>query len=103
MPAQSVSPARSACRGGQPTSCPSRGIFIPRRRAEREQLLFSNELSEPPHVHIKAGGDQAKFWLDPIELEWNFGFNIRELNQIEGMIEENAAYLLEKWNEYFGD
>ena len=30
--------------------------------------FFSNEGEEPPHIHIKAAEDQAKFWLDPIVL-----------------------------------
>ena len=31
-------------------------------------LFFSNENNEPPHIHIKADRDQAKFWLDPVDL-----------------------------------
>ena len=27
-------------------------------------VFFSNEGQEPPHIHIKAGGDEAKFWLN---------------------------------------
>lgn len=30
--------------------------------------FFSNEGEEPPHIHVKSGGEEAKFWLDPIEL-----------------------------------
>lgn len=29
-------------------------------------FFYSNEGQEPPHIHVKAGGDEAKFWLDPI-------------------------------------
>lgn len=63
--------------------------------------FFSNETGEPPHVHIKAGGDQSKFWLDPIELASNYGFHIRELNEIEQIIEQHQTQLLEAWYEYF--
>lgn len=63
--------------------------------------FFSNENREPPHVHIKAGGDQAKFWLDPIELASNYGFNVPELNEIERTIQQHQTQLLEKWYEYF--
>ena len=63
--------------------------------------FFSNEGQEPPHVHLKAGGDQAKFWLHPIELVWNYGFRAHELNRIERIIEEHRTELMEAWNEYF--
>jgi hypothetical protein len=63
--------------------------------------FFSNEGQEPPHIHVKAGGDQAKFWLDPIELASNYGFRAHELNGIERIIEEHQTELVEAWNEYF--
>jgi len=33
--------------------------------------FYSNEGNEPPHIHAKADRDEAKFWLDPIELAAN--------------------------------
>lgn len=63
--------------------------------------FFSNERQEPPHVHVHAGGDQAKFWLNPMELAANYGFNNRELNDIGKIIEEHRIEWLEQWNEYF--
>ncbi|HEV3146793.1 MAG TPA: DUF4160 domain-containing protein [Gemmataceae bacterium] len=65
-------------------------------------FFFSNEGEEPPHIHVKAGGDEAKFWLDPIDLVVNFGFNGRELSDIRWLVEENQEELLEAWNEHFG-
>jgi hypothetical protein len=63
--------------------------------------FFSNEGQEPPHIHIQAAGDQAKFWLEPIRLAANFGFAARDLNEIERIIREHQAELVEAWNEYF--
>ena len=52
-------------------------------RVERYRFyIFSNEGEEPPHVHIKAGSDQAKFWLEPIILAANHGFCAHELSEI---------------------
>lgn len=45
--------------------------------------FFSNERQEPPHIHVKAADDEAKFWLDPIGLASYRGFNSAELTQIE--------------------
>ncbi len=66
-------------------------------------FFFSNEGNEPPHIHVKAGSEQAKFWLDPIELASTYGFNERELRDIERLIELHQEDLLEAWNEYFSE
>lgn len=63
-------------------------------------VFFSNEGNEPPHIHIKAGGDQAKFWLDPIELASNYGFKAHELNELKKIIQEHQTELLEAWHEH---
>jgi hypothetical protein len=64
-------------------------------------FFFSNEGQEPAHIHVKAGGDEAKFWLDPVPLATNHGFNGRELKQIQRLVEEHRDELLETWNDYF--
>jgi hypothetical protein len=65
-------------------------------------FFFSNEGQEPPHIHIKAGSDEAKFWLDPIDLSSNYGFNSRELSEIRDLIEVHLDELLEAWHEHLG-
>ncbi len=64
-------------------------------------LFYSNEGEEPPHIHVKAGGDEAKFWLAPVALESNYGFSGRELTEIEQLVRQHLNQLLEAWNEYF--
>jgi hypothetical protein len=65
-------------------------------------FFFSNEGTEPPHIHVKASGDEAKFWLNPVALVANYGFNGRELTQVQRLIEEHRQELLEAWNEHLG-
>ena len=65
-------------------------------------FFYSNEGQEPPHIHVKAGGDEAKFWLEPIALASNHGFNGRELGEIEQLIEQHRADFLEAWDEHLG-
>ncbi len=62
--------------------------------------FFSNEGTEPPHIHIKAAEDQAKFWLDPIALAANHGFHAPELNEMERIIREHQVEFLEAWHEH---
>ena len=64
--------------------------------------FFSNERVEPPRIHVKAGSDQAKFWLEPIGLASNYGFRVHELNRIKQIIEAHQTELMEAWNGYFG-
>jgi hypothetical protein len=64
-------------------------------------FFFSNERQEPPHEHVKAGSEGAKFWLDPVEMAVNYGFNGSEINQIERLVKVHQDELLEAWNEYF--
>jgi hypothetical protein len=64
--------------------------------------FFSNEGQEPPHIHVKAGDDQAKFWLEPIALASNYGFKAHELNEIERLVREHQLELLEAWHEHLG-
>ncbi len=66
-------------------------------------FFFSNEGEEPPHIHVQAAEKEVKFWLLPVELEENFGFNGRELNQIERLVDEHLDELLEAWNEFFSE
>jgi hypothetical protein len=63
--------------------------------------FFSNEGQEPPRIHVKAGNDQAKFWLDPMTLAANYGFAAHELNEIARIIAEHQSALLGAWHGYF--
>lgn len=64
--------------------------------------FYSHEPNEPPHIHVDRDRLSAKFWLNPVGLARNLGFNARELRRIEGMVEENQQLFLEKWNGHFG-
>jgi hypothetical protein len=64
--------------------------------------FFSNEGNEPPHIHVKSGGDESKFWLEPVSLAANYGFNAAEINEIERLVLEHQTELLEAWHEHLG-
>lgn len=63
--------------------------------------FWSHEPDEPPHVHIDRDNESAKFWLEPVGLAQNLGFNARELRKVEQIVLENQMFLLEKWYDYF--
>lgn len=69
-------------------------------------FFFSNEGSplEPIHIHIRKGESLAKFWVNPcIYLSENYGFNSKELKEIEELIRKNEQEIKTKWNQYFGE
>lgn len=63
--------------------------------------FFSLDRGEPLHVHVFRGENEAKIWLEPVEVEWNYGFNRRDLNRVLELTRENQAKLLEMWHEHF--
>lgn len=62
--------------------------------------FYSDERSEPAHIHVRAPEGECKFWLDPIALAKNRGLAPHVLREIEGIIQEHLAFLKEKYHEF---
>jgi hypothetical protein len=76
------------------------------RRRGLNYFFYSNEGQppEPPHVHVRGSGRDAKVWLEPeVSIADSYGFNPRELSAILETVEENRGLLLRAWYGYFGD
>ena len=65
-------------------------------------FFVSLDRSEPPHIHVRRENKVAKFWLDPVVLEWAGGFSRVEINKIMRIVQQHRGHLLEKWYEFFG-
>ncbi|MGH9531783.1 MAG: DUF4160 domain-containing protein [Terriglobales bacterium] len=63
--------------------------------------FVSHDLNEPRHVHVDRDDQSAKFWLAPVALARNLGFNAVELRRIQRLLAEHEPQLVEAWNEYF--
>ena len=66
-------------------------------------LLYMADRYEPPHIHVVKEQNAAKFWLDPLELEFNDGFRNHELVEIRRIIEAYMDDLRSAWYKTFGD
>jgi hypothetical protein len=67
------------------------------------QLLFySLDEGEPPHIHVRRGRGQAKFWLSDCQLAKANGFADHELRQVQKKIEEQREEMPRAWHEHFG-
>lgn len=80
------------------------------RRGERPPVMwsgpyrfffYSGDGAEPLHIHVEREHRTAKFWLDPIRLQWASGFRPVELREIERIIEKEQSALVEAWHDYF--
>ena len=65
-------------------------------------FFYSNEGSEPKHVHVRKGGGFAKFWVEPVELDFSQGVKVVEIRKAEKLINENIDLINKKWDEVFG-
>ena len=66
------------------------------------QFYYWSREHEPIHIHVKKGGAEARFIIDPeVELVENKGFKPHELALAEEVISENRQYLVEHWILYF--
>lgn len=45
-------------------------------------FFYASDRNEPPHAHVEQDNRIAKFWLDPIRLQWSGGFSRFEIERI---------------------
>ena len=63
--------------------------------------FFSNEGSEPPHVHVSKGAGVAKVWLVPLTVAYAKALSPAERRRVREIVFANRAMFLMRWNEYF--
>ena len=64
-------------------------------------FFYSADGGEPPHIHVERDASIAKYWLDPVQIASDGGFNRADLREIERIVAENQRRLLEAWHDYF--
>ncbi len=64
-------------------------------------FFFSNEGSEPRHIHVESGRGYAKLRLEPVEVVRSIGYKGSELIVIRDLVVENAGYFKERWDAHF--
>jgi hypothetical protein len=65
-------------------------------------FFFSNEGTEPAHVHVESGDGYAKYWLDPVSLAVSKDLKSADLKRAKLLVIEHRLVFQEKWREYFG-
>ncbi len=54
-------------------------------------LFFSSDRGEPMHVHVARDRKAAKFWLEPVRMEYNHGLAPAELNRVTALVQVRDA------------
>lgn len=66
-------------------------------------FFYSEEGTEPPHIHVEAADKRAKYWMCPIAHVRSDGFRSGELKEIEQIIATNVDSFMEEWDGFFSD
>lgn len=66
-------------------------------------FFYSNEGSEPPHIHVRSGDKEAKFWLHDLDVAVNAGFPVHEIGDMIRHLRDNREALVKAWHEHFGN
>ena len=64
-------------------------------------FFYSNEGTEPPHIHVEQAEAVAKFWLEPVSLASSIRFRGHELRRLERLVAERRQEFLEAWHDFF--
>lgn len=82
--------------------CPSQSNIMPTVLITGPYRFYfwSYDCRERQHVHVKRDNQEAKFWLDAVELAYNRGFSTREIKRIERIIQENTDHLRTEWDRH---
>ena len=65
-------------------------------------FFYSNEENEPMHIHVRKAGGFAKYWMEPIELEFSQGMKVNDLKLAEKLITKHVELIKTKWYEVHG-
>ncbi|MEB3175426.1 MAG: DUF4160 domain-containing protein [Cyanobacteriota bacterium] len=65
-------------------------------------FFYANEGQEPMHVHVRRGGGYAKFWIEPLELDYAKGLKTKEIIRAEKLVFDNLDLIRSKWQNVFG-
>lgn len=65
--------------------------------------FYSYDCGEPRHIHVDRENKSVKFWLDPdVSLAENYGYNRKELRDIERITREHLEIIRNEWDAFCG-
>ena len=65
-------------------------------------FFYSADLRERPHIHVRKGRQEAKFWLDDGTIAAVRRIPDHELNILRQEVWDRRAAFMEAWREHLG-
>ena len=68
-------------------------------------FFYSNEGNprESVHVHVRAGGNEAKLWLQSqVRADESYGFDAGTSRELVEVAQANSEMIERAWHDYFG-
>lgn len=62
----------------------------------------NGQSQEPIHVHVRKAGGFAKFWIEPVELDFSQGMKVGDIKLAEELVFEHIELIKRKWYEVHG-
>jgi len=70
-------------------------------------FFYSNERNEPPHIHIRKGDVDCKFWIHPerfdISEAYSYNANPSDLRIIRQIIFDHFDYIVAEYEKIHGE
>lgn len=66
-------------------------------------FFYSGDCSEPRHVHVANGKQEAKVWVDSLTIARVKRMSGRDVEIVRRIVRENRAAILEVWRDHCGD
>lgn len=67
-------------------------------------FFYSNEGSEPIHIHCKKGDMECKFWLDSLNFDveeaYSYNMNSNSTREVKKIIFEYFDFIEMEWNKF---
>jgi hypothetical protein len=64
-------------------------------------FFYSNEGSEPAHIHVSKGDGECKIWLIDLEMEYCHIFTVSEKKIIVKIVRNNRDKFLNEWVKFY--
>lgn len=62
--------------------------------------FYSDERTEPPHIHVATPEGECKFWLEPVRLARNKRVAPHVVREIEKLVFQQRELLRDKYYEH---
>jgi hypothetical protein len=65
--------------------------------------FYSDEGTEPPHIHVRTPEGECKFWLEPVALASVKGIKPHEIREIERLVFAHHFVLINAYHDFHRD